>query len=199
MFPIGKFIKSDIRKLAEQYNLPTMSRRDSQGICFLGQIKFKEFIKHHLGEIEGDIVDIDSGKILGKHPGYYFFTIGQRSGLKLGGGPWFVVKKDVKKNIIYISKQDVANRDRNEFLVGRFNWIDGEPPEKLNLRVKIRHGETMHDCIIECLPAGQAGVTADLLRVKMSDSDSGIAPGQFAVFYDDEVCLGGGIILEDQN
>jgi len=192
MFPIGKFKKSEIRKLSEQYNLPTMSRRDSQGICFLGQIKFKEFIKHHLGEIEGDIVDIDSGKILGKHPGYYFFTIGQRSGLKLGGGPWFVVKKDVKKNIIYISKQDVVTRNRNEFLVGKFNWIDGKPPEKQNLKVKIRHGETMHDCII-------AGVNKDLLRVKMSDSDSGIAPGQFAVFYDDEVCLGGGIILEDQN
>ena len=142
LFPIGKFKKSEIRKLAEQYNLPTMARRDSQGICFLGQIKFKEFIKHHLGEIEGDIVDIDSGKILGKHPGYYFFTIGQRSGLKLGGGPWFVVKKDVKKNIIYISKQEVATRNRNEFLVGKFNWIVGKPPEKQNLKVKIRHGET---------------------------------------------------------
>ncbi|MDZ7626469.1 MAG: tRNA methyl transferase PRC-barrel domain-containing protein [Ignavibacteriaceae bacterium] len=85
-----------------------MARRDSQGICFLGQIKFKEFIKHHLGEIEGEIVDIDSGKVLGKHPGYYYFTIGQRSGLKLGGGPWFVVKKDVKKNIIYISKENLT-------------------------------------------------------------------------------------------
>jgi len=192
MFPIGKFKKSEIRKLAEQYNLPTMARRDSQGICFLGQIKFKEFIKHHLGEIEGDIIDIDSSKVLGKHPGYYFFTIGQRSGLKLGGGPWFVVKKDVKNNIIYISKQDVATMDRNEFLVGKFNWILGKPPEKQNLKVKIRHGANSYDCTINWL-------NESVLSVKIDRSDNGIAAGQFAVFYDDNVCLGGGIILEDQN
>ena len=79
-----------------------MSRKDSQGICFLGKIKFSDFIKHHLGENEGDIIDIDSNKVMGKHKGYYFYTIGQRSGLRLGGGPWFVIKKDIEKNIIYI-------------------------------------------------------------------------------------------------
>ena len=190
LFPIGKFKKTEIRKFAEQYNLPTMTRRDSQGICFLGQIKFKEFIKHHLGEIEGDIVDIDTGKILGKHPGYYFFTIGQRSGLKLGGGPWFVVKKDVKNNIIYISKQDVAARDKNEFLVGKFNWINSSPHEKQNLKVKIRHGANNYDCNIDWM-------NESVLSVKLSESDNGIAPGQFAVFYDDDVCIGGGVILEN--
>jgi len=192
LFPIGKFKKSEIRKLAEKYNLPTMARRDSQGICFLGQIKFKEFIKHHLGEIEGDIVDIDSGKVLGKHPGYYYYTIGQRSGLKLGGGPWFVVKKDVKKNIIYISKEDLSVRERNEFSVGKFNWISSNPPEKKNLKVKIRHGIRMYDCMVVWL-------NQDVLKVKLSDSDSGIAPGQFAVFYDDDICLGGGVILENSD
>lgn len=192
LFPIGKFKKSEIRKYAEQYNLPTMARRDSQGICFLGQIKFKEFIKHHLGEIEGEIVDIDSGKILGKHPGYYFFTIGQRSGLKLGGGPWFVVKKDVRKNIIYISKEDLSVRERNEFSVGKFNWILGEPPKKQNLKVKIRHGANKYDCMI-------AWIDENILKVKLSDTDNGIAPGQFAIFYYDDVCLGGGVILEDSD
>jgi tRNA-specific 2-thiouridylase len=192
LFPIGKFKKSEIRKLAEQYNLPTMARRDSQGICFLGQIKFKEFIKHHLGEVEGEIVDIDSGKVLGKHPGYYYFTIGQRSGLKLGGGPWFVVKKDIKQNVIYISKENLTVRDRNEFNVGKFNWIAGEAPKKRELKVKIRHGANMYDCMIVWL-------NQNVLKVKLSDSDSGIAPGQFAVFYDDDVCLGGGVILEDSD
>jgi tRNA-specific 2-thiouridylase len=190
LFPIGKFKKSEIRKLAEQFNLPTMARRDSQGICFLGQIKFKEFIKHHLGEIEGEIVDIDSGKVLGKHPGYYYFTIGQRSGLKLGGGPWFVVKKDVKKNIVYISKENLAIRERNEFSVGKFNWIAGKPPEKTEPKVKIRHGARLYDSVI-------VWVNQDVLKVKLSDFDSGIAPGQFAVFYDDNICLGGGVILEN--
>lgn len=192
LFPIGKFKKSEIRKLAEKYNLPTMARRDSQGICFLGQIKFKEFIKHHLGEVEGDIVDIDSGKVLGKHPGYYYYTIGQRSGLKLGGGPWFVVKKNIKNNIIYVSKENLAVRERKEFSVGKLNWISGEPPVKNELKVKIRHGVKMHDCMIAWLQDG-------ILTVKMTDSDSGIAPGQFAVFYDDDVCLGGGVILEDSD
>jgi len=190
LFPIGEFKKSEIRTLAEKYNLPTMARRDSQGICFLGQIKFNEFIKHHLGEITGEIIDIGSGKVMGEHPGYYYFTIGQRSGLKLGGGPWFVVKKDVIKNIIYISKENFAERERNEFSVGKINWIFKKPTESKRLKVKIRHGARTFDCNIRQL-------REDVSSVKLSDSDSGIAPGQFAVFYYDDVCLGGGIILDD--
>jgi tRNA-specific 2-thiouridylase len=169
-----------------------MARRDSQGICFLGQIKFKEFIKHHLGEIEGDIVDIDSGKFLGKHPGYYYYTIGQRSGLKLGGGPWFVVNKDVKKNIVYISNDNQAERERNEFFVGKLNWISEIKLEKKNLKVKIRHGVRMYDCMIGLMNEG-------IIRVTLDESDTGIAPGQFAVFYDSDVCLGGGVILQDSH
>jgi tRNA-specific 2-thiouridylase len=190
LFPIGKFKKTEIRKLAEKHCLPTMARRDSQGICFLGQIKFKEFIKHHLGEMEGEIVDIDSGKSMGKHPGYYYFTIGQRSGLKLGGGPWFVVKKDVKKNIIYISRENISAREKNIFSVGNLNWVSGTKPTKTKLNVKIRHGARKYECKIEW-------VNEDKLKVNLVESDSGIAPGQFAVFYDEDICLGGGIILED--
>ena len=198
LFPIGKFKKTEIRKFAQNYNLPTMERRDSQGICFLGQIKFKEFIKHHLGEIEGDIIDIESKKILGKNPGYYYYTIGQRSGLKLGGGPWFVVKKDIKKNIVYVSNQNLADRERKEFLVGKVNWIAEVPAEKTQLKVKIRHGAKVHDCMVEWLDDGN-------VKVEMSDSDNGIAPGQFAVFYDGTsgdltdsvICYGGGVILEN--
>ena len=103
--------------------LPNMSRKDSQGICFLGKIKFSDFIKHHLGEIEGDIIDVDTNKVMGKHKGYYFYTIGQRSGLRLGGGPWYVVKKDIEKNIVYISRENLIDRARKEFTVGKFNWI----------------------------------------------------------------------------
>ena len=192
LFPVGRFKKSEIRKLAEKYNLPTMTRRDSQGICFLGQIKFKEFIKHHLGEIEGQIVDLDSGKILGNHPGYYYFTIGQRSGLKLGGGPWFVVRKDVKQNIVYISRENKTVRERNKFYVGKLNWISGNPPEKKELQVKIRHGINLYYCMIAWMH------DSDLI-VKISEPDSGIASGQFAVFYDGDICLGGGVILEEQD
>ncbi len=188
LFPIGKFKKSGIRELAHKYQLPNMDRKDSQGICFLGQVKFKEFIKHHLGEIEGEIIDIDSGKIMGKHPGYYYFTIGQRSGLGLGGGPWYVVKKDVGNNIVYISRENQSVRERTEFNVGKFNWISGEPPHKKELKVKIRHGVLLYDCMVVWMDDSKAAV-------KLDKPDKGIAAGQFAVFYDDEVCLGGGAIL----
>ncbi len=188
LFPIGNYKKTEIRKLAEKFDLPTMARRDSQGICFLGQIKFKEFIKHHLGEMEGEIVDIDSGKVIGNHPGYYYYTIGQRSGLKLGGGPWFVVRKDIEKNIVYISKENRSVRERNEFNVGKFNWISGEAPVKNELKVKIRHGAKKYECKVEWLNDNKA-------TIKINEPDKGIAPGQFAVFYEDDVCLGGGVIL----
>ena len=114
-----------------------MDRRDSQGVCFLGQIKFDEFIKHHLGEIKGDIVDIYTGKKLGRHNGYYYYTIGQRSGLGLSGGPWYVVKKDIKENTVYISREDISKRERDKFLVGKFNWILEEKPPVKYLKVKI--------------------------------------------------------------
>jgi len=190
LFPVGKYNKAEIRALAEKFDLPTRKRKDSQGICFLGQIKFKEFVEHHLGEIEGEIVDVDSCKVMGKHPGYYFYTIGQRSGLKLGGGPWFVVSKDVKKNVVYISRENKAVRERNEFKVGKFNWISGNSPQATKLRVKLRHGANYYNCKIEMLNVFSA-------NVKIDKPDKGIAPGQFAVFYDDDVCLGGGVILQD--
>ena len=93
LFPIGLYKKVEIRNLAHKFYLPNMDRRDSQGICFLGKIKFNDFVKHHLGEIKGDILEFETGKKMGIHNGYYFYTIGQRSGLGLSGGPWYVVKK----------------------------------------------------------------------------------------------------------
>jgi tRNA-specific 2-thiouridylase len=188
LFPIGNLMKKGIRELAHEYQLPNMDRKDSQGICFLGQVKFKEFIKHHLGEIEGEIIDIDSDKVLGKHPGYYYFTIGQRSGLGLGGGPWYVVKKDVENNIVFISRENKADREKDEFNVGKFNWIQEKEPRKKNLLVKIRHGENFYNCNLTLYDKG-------IGRVKLNKPDKGIAAGQFAVFYNDEVCLGGGVIL----
>jgi tRNA-specific 2-thiouridylase len=188
LFPIGEFKKSDVRNFAHSFLLPTMDRRDSQGICFLGQIKFDEFIKHHLGEIKGDIVDMDTGKIIGVHNGYYYYTIGQRSGLGLSGGPWYVVKKDIKENIIFISREDLSKREKKIFSAGKFNWILEEKPSINNLKVKIRHGARMYNCILNFKNEGEA-------EVNLETPDQGIAPGQFAVFYRDNLCLGGGIIL----
>jgi tRNA-5-taurinomethyluridine 2-sulfurtransferase len=187
LFPIGSFTKKEIREKAEALNLPNKNRKDSQGICFLGQIKFNDFIKHHLGEVEGDIIEFETSKKIGKHKGYYFYTIGQRSGLGLGGGPWYVVKKDVENNLIYISKENLASRSRNKFNVTNFNWIAGEKPGEENLSVKIRHGAKIFRCKIEYTDSNSASVILD-------EPDQGIAPGQFAVFYNDDVCLGGAVI-----
>jgi tRNA-specific 2-thiouridylase len=187
LFPLGDLKKSEVRILAEDFNLPNKERKDSQGICFLGQIKFNEFIKHHLGEIKGDIIEYESEKKLGEHNGYYYFTIGQRSGLGLGGGPWYVVKKDIKQNIIYISKENISSRAKNQFNVTNLNWISGEMTDERNLQVKIRHGETIFDSTISF-------IDDNVINVKLNKPDQGIAPGQFAVFYKDDVCLGGGVI-----
>ncbi len=187
LFPVGKFRKEEIRKLAEDFDLPNKLRRDSQGICFLGQIRFNDFIKHHLGEIKGDIINYDNDKKLGEHNGYYYFTIGQRSGLGLSGGPWYVVKKDIEKNIIYISRENLEMKEKNNFEAGKFNWLSGHQPEKQNLQVKIRHGAKLFNCRLE--------IDSEKGGVELEGSDKGIAPGQFAVFYDNEICLGGGVIL----
>ena len=186
-FPIGNYKKEEIRKLALQFDLPNKERKDSQGICFLGQIKFNDFIKHHLGEKKGEIINIDSGEKIGEHNGYYYFTIGQRSGLGLSGGPWYVIKKDIEKNNIYISRENLEKKEKNEFGVGKFNWISGNKPDKENFQVKIRHGAKFFNCNLK--------LNSDKGYVILEGSDKGIAAGQFAVLYDDEICLGGGVIL----
>jgi tRNA-5-taurinomethyluridine 2-sulfurtransferase len=187
-FPLGDYNKKQVRDFADNFNLPNKNRKDSQGICFLGQIKFNEFIKHHLGDLRGEIINADDGRKLGTHNGYYYYTIGQRSGLGLSGGPWYVTNKDVKNNIVYVSGNNPELMDKKEFKTGNVNWISESKPDKNNLQVKIRHGAHLFDCIIEI-------VNKDIVKVKLDKPDKGIAPGQFAVFYDGQVCLGGGVIL----
>lgn len=190
LFPLGHLNKKQVRALAQRFDLPNKERKDSQGICFLGQIKFNEFVKHHLGEIKGEIVEYETNKKLGEHNGYYFYTIGQRSGLGLSGGPWYVVKKDIAKNMIYISRENLSHRSRNEFYAGKFNWIKDELPAEGNYKLKIRHGARFYNCNFSFVENGKALIKIDI-------PDQGIAPGQFAVIYDNDECLGGGVILSD--
>lgn len=185
IFPIGSYNKNEVRGLAKKFNLPNQNRKDSQGICFLGKIPFRDFLKHHLGENPGDFVNIDSGKKVGEHLGYWFYTIGQRQGLGLSGGPWFVVKKDTAKNLIYLAQgYEPDEVYKNEFEVGEIHLINPEWRKVSgDLQVKIRHGVTMHDCQVN----GN--------KVTLSAPVHGVAAGQFAVFYDAEVCLGSAVIL----
>ena len=187
LFPVGQFHKSEVRALAEEFNLTTKSRKDSQGICFLGKIRYDDFVEAYLGEQPGDLIELETGHKWGEHRGYWFYTIGQRRGLGLHGGPWFVVKKDVEKNIIYIShKEHLEERSRRQFSVSNIHWIAG-PPDKNELQVKIRHSPQVEACCIEPLDNGRLGVV-------LANDEPGIAPGQAAVFYDGEICLGSGVI-----
>ena len=179
LFPIGKYTKEEVRGLAEKYNLANKNRKDSQGICFLGKLKFNEFLEHYLGSKQGDIIDFDTKEVLGEHNGFYYHTIGQRKGLGLSGGPYYVVDKDVENNIIYVSKTYYAeDKTRNTFRIENLNLFGKSLETYSDLTVKIRHGEKKYSCKIQ----------DD--RILLDESDQGIAKGQFAVFYSQDICLG---------
>jgi len=186
-FPIGHLRKGEVRRLAREWDLSNRDRKDSQGICFLGKIKYPEFVRYHLGERKGEIVELESGQTLAAHRGYWFYTIGQRKGIGLGGGPWYVVKKDVAANRVYVSHSDhYLDHARRRFVAGSVNWIAGEPPLP-QVQVKVRHGPRLSDGRLRPLGEGRWETTLEA-------ADQGIAPGQSAVFYQGEFCLGGGVI-----
>jgi tRNA-specific 2-thiouridylase len=186
LFPVGELTKSEVRSLAREMDLPNQDRRDSQGICFLGKIPYRDFVRHHLGEREGEIVELETGRVLGRHRGYWFHTIGQREGLGLSHGPWFVQGKDVSRNVVYVSHAErLANSLRDAFEIEDPRWIS-DPPRSAELSVRVRHGPTLRRAVLEL--EGERG------RVRLEEGDRGIAPGQFAVFYEGEVCLGSALI-----
>ena len=190
LFPIGEFTKEEVRNLAQQFDLATKDRKDSQGICFLGKLKFADFVKHHLGEQTGHLVEYETGKQVGKHQGFWFYTVGQRQGLGLSGGPWYVVSKDIAQNIVYISKNYFDDtKERDNFEVTNCHWISGFEPAKLDLKVKMRHGAQRYDCRLVKLGP-------DHWQIKLAEQDQGIAAGQYAVFYDQDICLGAAMILK---
>ena len=186
-FPIGHLHKDQVRAHAAEFDLPAKNRKDSQGMCFLGKINYRDFVRFHLGEMRGDIVEQASGQKKGEHPGYWFYTIGQRHGLQLGGGPWYVIDKDVANNIVYIAHGSAPTRaGRRELIAEQIHWIAGAP-EQAVLQVKLRHGPALTPCQVQMLAPDRA-------HVALSTPDPGIAPGQHAVFYDGDICLGGGVI-----
>jgi tRNA (5-methylaminomethyl-2-thiouridylate)-methyltransferase len=188
LFPIGHLTKNEVRAYAAAHNLVTKDRKDSQGICFLGKLKFNEFVKYHLGEQRGLLVEHETDKIVGEHQGYWFYTIGQRHGIGLAGGPWYVVEKNINENIVRISRSYYTHDKLRDMvsLVG-CSWLTGSEPQENKVMVKLRHGPHIYK--------------ADLMRhadgyhLKLDDHDQGIAPGQFAVLYHEGWCLGGGEIV----
>lgn len=193
MFPIGNMPKSKVREIAHDMKLPSAGRPDSQGICFLGKINYNDFIKAQVGEMTGEIRELETDKLMGQHNGFWFHTIGQRRGLKLSGGPWFVVKKDIAKNIIYISRgYDPVSRYRKEILFENLHFLNpNHNYDNLErIKFKIRHQPEFNSGIFH-RDNNSAKIVAD-------ESISGVAPGQFGVFYDadEKTCIGSGVISE---
>lgn len=188
LFPIGHLEKHEVRQLAQTFNLPNKERKDSQGICFLGKFKFADFLRAHLGDKSGDFIEFESGKVVGSHQGFWYYTIGQRQGIGLSGGPWYVVAKDTTKNVVFISKQyQNAAESKSGVVVNSMNIISQEISLVSQLHMKYRHGADIHPVTI----------TRDgdsLVITLQQESKQGIATGQFAVLYDGSQCVGGGII-----
>lgn len=193
MFPIHDLWKKEVRQLAEEMKLPSAHRPDSQGICFLGKINYNDFIRKYVGENPGQVVELETGKIWGEHKGLWFHTIGQRKGLGLSQGPWFVVKKDMEENVLYISNgHDPIAQYSDKILLSDFHFIhkfnipDYSSPQRINF--KIRHQPEFN--------SGTLVRNGEMFAIQSDEAISGIAPGQFGVIYDKEkkICLGSGII-----
>lgn len=193
MFPLGGLMKHEVRDIALRAGLPSAKRRDSQGICFLGKINYNDFVRRFLGEKEGDIIELETGKKLGRHHGYWFHTIGQRKGLGLSGGPWFAVRKDIAENVVYVSRgYDTEKQYGNEFRMHDFHFITDNPwknlSEQVEITFKIRHTPEFIK--------GRLELESDGYRILSSEKLQGIAPGQFGVIYDEasRLCIGSGEI-----
>lgn len=205
MFPLGEMPKRLVRAAAEAAGLPNATRKDSQGICFLGKINYSDFIKRHLGEKKGAVVEIETGRKIGTHHGYWFYTIGQRKGLGMSGGPWYVVRKNTRDNVVYVSNGYSTPEQYGRVLpVEEMNWITVNPfeaPDELTHLFDIDNesGSLRMSFKNRHSPEFQAGVMRRMnggYRVEADADVQGIAPGQFVIVYtsDNKLCLGSGMI-----
>ncbi len=192
IFPIGELDKSEVRLLAEKAGLVTASKKDSTGICFIGERNFKNFLMQFLPAQRGDIVDLD-GRVVGKHDGLMYYTMGQRRGLGIGGmntgtgESWFVVGKDLKHNLLIVQQGEHEELFSTGLTTGKLNYIAGHAPRKeFRCTAKFRYRQA------------DQGVTVHMhdekAIIEFDKPQRAITPGQWAVLYDGDICLGGGPI-----
>lgn len=200
LFPVGHLLKTEVRRIARAAGLGTHDKRDSTGICFIGERPFREFMSRYLPAQPGEIRDT-AGRTLGTHAGVYYYTLGQREGLGIGGvrgapdAPWYVVDKDVATNVLIVAQgQDHPMLYSDALEASELTWIEGTPPAfPLRCRAKTRYRQTDQDCVVD-------RSNEDRCVVRFAQPQRAITPGQSVVFYRDEVCLGGGIIqARDRN
>ncbi len=189
LFPLGSLVKKEVRAIAKERGLKTADKKDSTGICFIGERRFREFLSEYIPMKRGDIVNLDGVKV-GEHEGVYYYTIGQRKGLGVGGSgngePYFVVSKDVANNILYVSQGECKQLFTKHIEVDNFNFIPVTLQGEIQVECRIRHRQ----------PLQKATAIFEGSRVKLRfDADQrAVAEGQYAVIYKGEYCVGGGVI-----
>ena len=193
LFPIGDLQKSEVREIARKYSLSTAAKKDSTGICFIGERNFRPFLSQYLASKPGDFRHLN-GQIVGSHGGSAFYTLGQRKGLGLGGEgeSWYVVQKDTEKNIVYVERGDEHPALYADYLVAtELSWVSMGPPGPLpfHCRAKVRYRQEDQACRI-------IQIENENCRVEFDQPQRAITPGQSVVFYTGHTCLGGGVIRE---
>ncbi|GAB3381235.1 tRNA 2-thiouridine(34) synthase MnmA [Spongiibacter taiwanensis] len=192
LFPVGEMEKPAVRALAQQYDLITHNKKDSTGICFIGERRFKDFLQQYLPAQPGTIETLD-GTALGQHAGLMYHTIGQRQGLGIGGvagggdEPWYVIDKDLDRNVLVVAQgTDHPALFKQSLSVRQIHWINGAPDLPLSCTAKTRYRQPDQHCQVVSVDGGY--------RVDFDQAQRAITPGQSVVFYQGEVCLGGGVI-----
>ena len=194
LFPLGKMLKPEVKKLAAEFGLDNAYKKESMGVCFVGEVGIKDFLQEYIEVVPGQIIDRDTGEVLGTHEGAVFYTIGQRHGLSLGGGlPYYVVGKDMAKNLVYVSKNLnhlnlwTKTLKLKDVIIRQIHQDTGDiQPNLSNLTCRVRHRAPLISC----------GFNAETNEVILIEEIKHPAAGQSVVFYDGDICIGGGIIAE---
>ncbi len=217
LFPIGDLKKSEVRKLAKKFDLPNAEKKDSQGLCFMGDIDVKDFLKHYIKEKKGNVIN-EAGEVIGEHEGATFYTIGERHGFVINkktpdDAPYYVVGKDIKKNILVVSnKKNSGEIIKEEIIIKEVNWNQGTPPDLTKkLEARIRYRQKLQTCKVERHVIARkeerfnlnvevesfffTKQSQDNYKVIFDLGQPAPSSGQSVVFYSKKICLGGGVIL----
>ncbi|MDR0751244.1 MAG: tRNA 2-thiouridine(34) synthase MnmA [Christensenellaceae bacterium] len=191
IFPLSNLTKSEVREIAKVNGLSTAEKKDSTGICFIGERNFRKFLANYIPMQEGEIRDLD-GKYLGRHSGVFNYTIGQRKGFGIGGGgnglPYFVIKKDVKNNILYVNQGECDLLYTKELIANNFNYINATLSGGESVLVRTRHRQKLTKAFVYPNEASNS------VKIVFEEKVRAITPGQYAVVYKDKICVGGGVI-----
>jgi tRNA-specific 2-thiouridylase len=202
LFPVGELKKTEVRRIADEIGLPNAKKKDSTGICFIGERPFRDFLNRYLSHEPGPMLD-ERGREVGRHVGLSFYTLGQRQGLGIGGtkhggdaaglhAPWFVAHKDLAHNTLHVVQGHEHASLQSPWLEAEdLSWVAGHAPAAGRLAAKTRYRQTDAPCALQVLQPGPGGAA---IRLDFDQPQWAVTPGQSAVLYDGDVCLGGGVI-----